>query len=373
MKLAVLGGHAPSLINFRGPLIRDMLSLGHEVTAMAPPHHPSPGPELETMGARYREVPLKRRGLNPLQDLTSLMTLKRILQNIAPDILLSYTIKPVIYGSLAARMAGVPRIFSMITGLGYAFMDDTGLRRRLMFNLVRGLYSAGLRYNDGIFFQNTEDREFFRQLGVLPPTAETFITNGSGVDLNHFAFSEPPQGPPVFLCLTRLLRYKGVAQFAESAAILKKDYPEATFRIAGPMEKGSDGISPEEIKRWKAEGAVEILDAVTDVRPLLAACTAYVLPNYYREGMSRSILEALSTGRAVITTDVPGCRQTVLQDVTGLLIPPGDTHALTEAMQHLIRHQEKCRSMGLAGRKLAEERFDVRRVNALILEAMGTT
>ncbi|GAB7024503.1 glycosyltransferase family 4 protein [Salidesulfovibrio brasiliensis] len=370
MKIALFGGYAPSLINFRGPLIRAMLDRGHDVVALAPPHSPSPGPELEAMGAQYREVPLNRRGLNPLNDLASLFSIKRILQDIRPDALLSYTIKPVVYGSLAAKMAGVPNSYSMITGLGYAFVEDRGLRRRVLFNLVRGLYAAGLRSNRAVLFQNPDDLDFFSRLGVIPAGAETVITNGSGVDLDHYAFSEPPDGPPVFLCLSRLIRSKGVGLFADAAMRLKKRHPEAVFRIAGAMEDGADGVTADEIRDWKRDGAVEILDPVEDVRPLLAGCTAYVLPTYYREGVPRSILEALSTGRAIITTDAPGCRLTVAED-NGLLVPPRDADALESAMETLITDPEKTRPMGLASRRLAEDRFDVNRVNQIILETMG--
>lgn len=370
MKIALFGGYAPSLINFRGPLIRAMLQQGHDVVTMAPPHSPSPGPELEAMGASYREVPLNRRGLNPLNDLASLFSLKRILKEIKPDALLSYTIKPVVYGSLAARLAGVPRSYSMITGLGYAFVEDRGLRRRVLFNLVRGLYAAGLRSNEAVLFQNPDDFEFFRRLGVIPSSMRTAITNGSGVDLDHYAFSEPPEGPPVFLCLSRLIRSKGVGLFAEAAMRLRKRHPEAIFRIAGAMEDGADGISAEEIRDWKRDGAVEILDPVDDVRPLLAGCTTYVLPTYYREGVPRSILEALSTGRAIITTDAPGCRLTVTPD-NGRLVPPKDVDALEAAMEEIITRPEQARPMGHASRKLAEEVFDVNRVNQVILETMG--
>lgn len=369
MKIALFGGYAPSLLNFRGPLIKAMLAKGHEVVTLAPPHSPSPKAQLEAMGAAYREVPLNRRGLNPLKDMASILSIKSVLQDIQPDALLSYTIKPVVYGSLAAKLAGVPRSYSMITGLGYAFIKDGGLRRRILFNLVRGLYAAGLRTNEAVLFQNPDDLDFFRKLGVIPASLRTEITNGSGVDLDHYAFSETPAGPPVFLCLSRLIRSKGVGLFAEAAMRLKERHPEAVFRVAGAMEDGADGISAEEIRRWKEHGAIEVLDPVSDVRPLLAGCTAYVLPTYYREGVPRSILEALSTGRAIITTDAPGCRLTVTDN--GQLVPPKDAGALEKAMESMILDPEGVRAMGLASRRLAEELFDVNRVNDIILKTMG--
>lgn len=371
MKIALLGGYAPSLINFRGPLVRAMLERGHEVVAMAPPYSPSPGPQLEAMGASYREIPLNRRGLNPLSDLGSLLALKRVFRDLAPDAVLSYTIKPVVYGSFAARLAGVPAIYSMITGLGYAFTEDEGMKRRLIFNLVRGLYAAGLRTNDAVFFQNPDDLAFFQKLGVVPDAIRAEVTNGTGVDLEHYAFSEPPAGPPVFLCLSRLIRSKGVSLFAEAAARLKKRFPDAVFRIAGAVEQGEDGVGPEELRRWKEAGAVELLDPVEDVRPLLTGCTAYVLPTYYREGVPRSVLEAMSTGRAIVTTDAPGCRLTVEEGANGYLIPPKDVDALELAIQRMIEAPDAVREMGRKSREMAEDRFDVNRVNEHILKTMG--
>lgn len=370
MKIALLGGYAPSLINFRGPLVRAMLEQGHEVVAMAPPFSPSPGPQLEAMGARYREIPLNRRGLNPLSDLGSLLTLKRMFREIAPDAVLSYTIKPVVYGSLAAKLAGVPAIYSMITGLGYAFTEDAGMKRRLIFNLVRGLYAAGLRPNQAVFFQNSDDLAFFKKLGVVPEGMRTEVTDGTGVDLDHYAYSEPPQGPPVFLCLSRFLRSKGVEHFLEASERLKKRFPEAIFRLAGSPEQGRDALGEDEIREWKRRTGAEVLDPVEDVRPLLSGCTVYVLPSY-REGVPRSVLEAMSTGRAVITTDAPGCRLTVEDGVNGCLIPPRDTDALEQAMLRMIDAPETVREMGRRSREIAERRFDVHRVNELILKTMG--
>ncbi|MDD3311659.1 glycosyltransferase family 4 protein [Pseudodesulfovibrio sp.] len=373
MKIAVIGGFAPSLLTFRGPLLRRLVGLGHEVHALAPAHLPDVSPRLEAMGVDYSMYPLARRGMNPLADIGTLLHLKQVLFRIRPDLILSYGFKPVVYGSLAARMAWVgqkKRVYGLVTGLGYAFTRDAGLKRRLLFGLAKGMYRAGLKSCDGVIFQNPDDRAFFEQLGVLPVNGRTTVVPGSGVDLAEFA-PAPQPAAPVFLCLARLVRSKGVAQFAEAAARLKERYPEASFRLAGPPEEGGDAVTPAEIADWKARGALEVLDAVDDVRPLIAAASAYVLPSYYREGVPRSILEALAMGRAVVTTDAPGCRETVVPGENGFLVPPKDADALATAMERLIVEPGLARRMGQASRRMAEEKFDVDKVNDAMLAFMG--
>ena len=176
---------------------------------------------------------------------------------------------------------------------------------------------------------------------------------------------------PVFLCLSRLVRSKGVAEFAKAAAILKEQHPEAVFRLAGPLEQGGDAVSPDELAAWRKQGALEVLDPVDDVRPLLAGASVYVLPSYYREGVPRSILEGLAMGRPVVTTDAPGCRETVVPEQNGFLIPPRDPDALASAMERFITEPGLAATMGAASRRLAEEKFDVDKVNDAMLAFMG--
>ncbi len=349
--------------------------MGHEVHALAPGHVPDVSPQLEEMGVEYSMFPLTRRGLNPLADIGSLLHLKQVLFRIKPDVVLSYTFKPVVYGSLAARMAWVgdaKRVYSMITGLGYAFTEDKGLKRRLLFNVAKGMYRAGLKSCNGVIFQNPDDRAFFQKLDVIPDHAKTTVVNGSGIDLEHFA-ETPLPGKPVFLCLARLVRSKGVGLFAEAARRLKAKYPEAVFRVAGPMEEGGDAITPGEVASWKKEGALELLDPVEDVRPLIGGASVYVLPSYYREGTPRSILEAMSMGRAIITTDAPGCRETVVDGDNGFLTPMKDVDSLTVAMEKFVTDPELATTMGKASRRLAEEKFDVDKVNDAILSFLELT
>lgn len=370
MKIVVIGGYAPSLINFRGPLLKRLVELGHEVHALAPHHTPDVGPQLEALGVEYHMIPLNRRGLNPFADLGSLLHVKQVLFRINPNVVFSYGFKPVVYGSLASKMVWVDRkksVYAMLTGLGYAFTEDSGLKRRVLFNIAKGMYKAGLDQCHGVIFQNREDESFFRKLGVVAPDRKTLVVNGSGIDLEHYAQMPLPEAP-AFLCLSRLLGAKGVREYARAAIAMKEKYPDVPFRLVGPRESGSDAIAPGEIDSWQ-EAGLEILDGVEDVRPEIAQSSVYVLPSY-REGTPRSVLEAMSMGRPVITTDTPGCRQTVVEGENGFLVPVKDANAVAGAMEKFLTDPSLIPAMGASSRLLAETRFDVNKVNDDLLSFM---
>lgn len=379
MKIAVIAGYSPSLLNFRGPLLRALRDRGHEVLALAPDDDPAVPPALRRLGITFLPAPIRRSGLNPLADLAALRHLAAWLRRLKPDKVLSYTPKPVIWGSLAAHLAGIPDVYALITGLGRAFGLDhehLSLRRRAVNLVVRLLYRLGLACCRGVLFQNPDDLALFQRLGLVRPGQPTTVTAGSGIDLEHFApadpaLPDPVEGGPVFLTLTRLLADKGLPEFVEAAAILKPKYPAVEFRVVGPAESGPGGIPRDTLAAWAARGQVAFAPAVTDVRPELRRAGVYVLASAYREGVPRSVLEALSMGRPVITTDTPGCRETVLPGRNGFLVPPRDPQALAKAMERFILDPELIAEMGAESRLLAEARFDVNQVNNQILSFMG--
>lgn len=368
MKVAVIGGYGPSLINFRGPMLKAIKETGHEVYGIAPMDSPDVPGKLAEMGIKFIEAPIQRKGMNPIKDLSSLLALHKILKKIQPDAVLSYTIKPVIYGSIAAKLSGVKNIYSMITGLGYAFGQTSG-KRGLLFKLVKNMYRVGLACNDSVMFQNPDDCDLFKELGIIPPNKPTVITNGSGVDLGHYTSSPVPEGNPVFLCISRLLKEKGVREFAEASLLLKKKYPQAKFRLVGPPDHGPDSVSDDLIATWQS-GGVKCVGPVDDVRAELKNCSVYVLPSY-REGTPRSVLEAMATGRPIVTTDATGCRETVLEGRNGFMVPVKNISALEQAMEKLILQPELLQSMGDASLKYVAEKFDVNKVNTTIMKAMG--
>ena len=369
MKVAVFGCYAPSLLNFRGPMLEAMVAAGHEVVALAPEDDPAVRERLAALGVAYHSVPLNRTGMNPLRDLASLRAMTRTLRALKPDLILSYTIKPVIWGTLAAAKAGIPRRHCMITGLGSS-LQGRGPKMGLLSLLARSLYKASLSKAHGVFFQNPDDRAFFESRKLLPAGCRITLINGSGVDLDRFAPAPLPPEPPVFLFVGRLVRDKGIFEFVEAARRLKAQCPEARCRILGPFDSNPTAVSMEQVEAWVQEGIVEHLGKKSDVRPDLHAAHVIVLPSY-GEGTPRSVLEAMACGRAVITTWAPGCKETVLPEATGLLVPVRDAGALAEAMGRLAGDPELVARMGVRGRAYAEEKYDVHKVNAVILEALG--
>lgn len=371
MKIAVIGGFARSLITFRGDMLRSMVELGHEVLAMAPEDDPEVAAALEEMGVRYRPVPLRRTGMNPIRDAVTVVALARALRAYRPDAVFVYAVKPVIYGSMAARLAGVRLRVAMITGTGSAFSGGGSRKRRLVSWLVKRLYWAGLAGVHVVFFQNPDDERLFRSLGLVGRRKQRIErVGGSGVDLTRFAPVPLPDGPMTFLLIGRVIRDKGVAEYVEAARQVRKAHPEARFQLLGPLDVNPTAISKDELDGWVASGDIEYLGRTPDVRPNLALAHVCVLPSY-GEGMPRSVLEAMAMARPVIVTDVPGCRETVVPGRNGLIVPVRDPAALADAMTRLIEEPGRLAEMGRESRRLAEERFDVVAVNRAIVEAMG--
>lgn len=398
MRVAVIGSWAPSLIKFRGPLLAAMVARGHDVTAMAPltgvdatlardavpagnaaPAGAAGDPigavesvesRLAALGVRFAPIELDRAGIDPVTDLRAIGSLVRRLRALRPDLVLGYTIKPVIYGSLAARLAGVPRRAAMITGMGSALTSARTPRQRLVATIARGLYRAGLAQCQVVIFQNTDDRDELARFGALPARAHTAIVRGSGVDLAHYAPSPLPPGPPVFLFLGRLLRDKGIHEYVEAARRVRARVPSAIFRIAGWLDPNPESLTRRELDALIADGTIEYLGAADDIRPHLAAAHILVLPSY-REGTPRSVLEAMSMQRAVITTDVPGCRDTVIDGDSGLLAPARDPGALAKAMLLLATSPPLVARLAAAGRARAAELYDAHAVAAHVLAALS--
>lgn len=370
MRVAVVGVLAESILTFRGEMLRSMAAHGHDVLAIAPEDDSGVRDALAAMGVGYTTVSLERTSMNPVHDLATVLSLVRTFRRFRPDAVLVYAAKPVIYGSIAARLARVPLRSALITGVGSALAGGSGPRRRGLSALMRRLYQLALRGVHLVFFQNPDDERLFRSLGLVGPRHRVVRVNGSGVDLIRFAPMPLPQPPVTFLMIARLIRDKGVAEYVEAARIVKRDHPEARIQLLGALDPNPSGISAAQLETWRAEGAVDYLGSTPDVRPFLAGAHVCVLPSY-GEGMPRSVLEAMAMGRAILTTDVPGCRATVEAGRNGWLVPPRDAAALADRMIRMLSEPERLEPMGRASRALAEERFDVHAVNAAILGAMG--
>lgn len=367
-RVAVFGSYGPSLTVFRGSLIRALVAKGYQVSAIAPHINVELAEELRQLGAEPVALPLRRASLSPLAMVAEAATVRRVLRSVRPDAVIAYTAKPIILAAWATRRSPT-RLVAMITGLGYAFTQSPrSVRQRIAFHALSALYRRALRSAGAILFQNPDDRAVFATLNLLPHSAPVSLTRGSGVELDKFAAEPVPANGP-FLMIARLLGNKGVREYGEACARLRKEFPQARCQLAGSSDPSPDALSRNEIKQLEQQG-VELLGHLQDVRPALARCRVYVLPSY-REGTPRSSLEALATGRAIVTTDAPGCRETVVDGENGLLVPPADADALLAAMRRFMVEPELANRMGEASRQLAEERFDVCKVNAVIMEAAG--
>nr|WP_298522025.1 glycosyltransferase family 4 protein [uncultured Halomonas sp.] len=367
MDVLFVAGNARSLIANRGDLIREMLESNLDVAAAVPTKDYLP--EVENLGIKIFPFDIGRTGINPISDLRAIFALLNIMKQCNPNVVFSYTIKPVIYGSISARLARVPKVYSMITGLGHVFTTYSS-RTKIIRWLVTKLYRVGISCSDLVFFQNPDDENDFTKLGIVRDRKKIVRVNGSGVDTQQFAMQPLPEGAPIFLFIGRILTEKGIAEFVEAAAGVKENYPDARFVAVGPYDSSlPHSVKTTQYERWKTNSVVEFCDAVKDVRPWLAKCTVFVLPSY-REGTPRSVLEAMSVGRAIITSDAPGCRETVVDGINGFLVPPKKVAPLKDAMQAFVKDPELATTMSVASRKLAEEKYDVRKVNQVILEAM---
>jgi len=373
MKFLLLASYPESLLTFRGPLLDALLAQGHNVHVGAPELRlGSPiVQKLEARGLQIHSIPMQRTGTNPLTDLVTLLHLHRLMRQIHPDCVLGYTIKPVIYGSLAAWLASVPNRFALITGLGYSFQgQDSGTdERALLRSLVQWLYGLALNHSHKVFFQNPDDQALFRSLGVLRSKTPSCVVNGSGVDVAQYAVAPLPVVPR-FLLIARLLGDKGVREYVDAARRVRALHPDALFSLVGWVDENPDAIKQQELDAWVADGTVEYLGRLKDVRPAIVDCSVYVLPSY-REGTPRTVLEAMAMGRPIITTDAPGCRETVVDGDNGFLVPVKAVNELAAAMLRFIEEPELAIRMGIRSRQIAEEKYDVHRVNAVMLKEMG--
>jgi glycosyltransferase involved in cell wall biosynthesis len=373
MKFLIVAGASGSLINFRGQLIMDLIRSGLEVHAAAPDLNKDglTRTKLEQMGARVHDVYLSRTGINPVHDLRTLVELVRLMWVIRPDYVMGYTIKPVIFGTLAAVLARCPRRFALITGLGYCFSSyGQTSKTRFIGNIAASLYRLSLRFVNKVFFQNPDDQDLFRDRNIINQSVPSVVVNGSGVDIDHYMPREYPR-QIVFLLIARLLVDKGIREYADAAYRLKAEYPDAVFTLVGDLDSNPNSITAQELDRWVQDGVINYLGKLDDVREALGNASVFVLPSFYREGVPRTILEALSMGRPVITTDTPGCRETVINGENGYLVSPREATELANAMRAFIQTPQLIATMGKRSREYALRKYDVCKVNAVMLKEMG--
>ena len=378
----IVNGIGDTVVSFRGPLVAALVARGHRVV-VSTPRPVEVAPELVEralgeLGAECVFSPLDRTGLNPLRERAAARHYRALCERVAPAGVFVSNPKPVFHAIPAARAAGVPRRVAMITGLGYAFIGR-GAKAAILRRVAIALYRRALAQATTVLFQNGDDLAYFERAGLLAPGVPVARTGGSGVDLARFPAQPIPGGAPVFLMVARLLGDKCVREFAEAARLVRGARPACRFRLVGWIDSNPAAIARTELDGWIADGRLEWAGRLDDVRGELAAASVFLLPSY-REGTPKSTLEALATGRAIVTTDAPGCRETVREieapapagdGANGVLVPVRDACALANACLALADDPALVAAMGARSRVLAERVFDASLVNATIVEALG--
>ncbi len=367
-KVLLVSRCAWTLYNFRAGLMRTLQAEGYTVLSGGATGD-GYEPHIKALGVPFIPLPVDKKGMNPFSDLRLIWTLYRCYQRERPDVVHHFTIKPVIYGSIAARLAGIPRIVNTVTGLGFAFTTakETWLQR-----VVEFLYRWAFSCAHLTFFQNRDDLELFLTRRLLQ-AHKAGLLPGSGVDCAFFrpcrAKNSSSDNPFTFLMVSRLLWEKGVDEFVEAARIVKGDFPEVQFQLLGRRDERNPSVVPQtDLDRWHHEKVVSWLGEVDDVRPVVAKADVVVLPSY-REGVPRSLLEAAAMEKPIITTDAVGCREVVDDGVNGLVVPVKDAKALAQAMIRMIEHPGLRKRMGVAGRQKVTREFDERIVIEKIIQA----
>ena len=343
--------------NFRGDLIKRIISCGYEVIVTGPNRV---GVEkIEALGARFVGIPMNKNGVNPKEDLKYQKALCELFKKEKPDVVLGYTSKPVIYGSIAAKKAGVPHKVAMITGLGYAFTAQTKKAKAIR-AVMSVLYKKALNCADTVIFQNPDDREQFVSSGLVK-SEKCRVVNGSGVNTNRFSVADYPDKITFFM-LSRVMYSKGIREYLRACELVKGKHPEVRFMLLGACENIQDSLSKEDLAPYVEKGIIEHFGETDRVEDYYKQCSVYVLPSY-REGTPRTVLEAMSMGRAIITTDAPGCRETVIDGKTGFLVPVKNAEAVAEKMTEFIENPELIKTLGAASAEYAREKFSVDKVN----------
>jgi len=363
-KIVVIGTDPGMLLNFREDLLKSLVCAGLLVKTLSNPLNKNQKIRLKSIGVSASSISISRNSLNIVHDIQTFIKIFFAYKKIKPDIVLSYTIKPVIWGGIASRFTKVD-FYALITGLGFTFHGDS-LKRRVLTSLVIFLYKISLKKSKAVIFQNKDNRDVFVSKGIVS-FSKTYVVNGSGVDITKFNVERFPKNTIRFLCISRLLGEKGLREYAEAARIVKDKFPNVEFDLVGSEDSSPDAIALNEVGNWS--GYINYRGSSSDVRKYIKECHVYVLPSYH-EGLPRSTLEAMSMGRPVLTTNAVGCKETVKNSVNGFMVPVKSVEKLVEIMIWFVEHSDQIKKMGLESRKMAEDRFDVRKVNKEMLKIM---
>ncbi|MDW7671921.1 MAG: glycosyltransferase family 4 protein [Bacillota bacterium] len=366
MKIAVLSSHTSSLFWFRLDMMKEFIKHGHSVIALGPEPEADWKAKFFEHQIDYRHLYVERNGINPFNDLKTYRELSRFMKQEKPDKVFTYQAKTVVYGSLAARENGIREVYPLIAGLGSVFRG-TGLKNRAIRAIMKAQYRAACSASRKVFFQNQDDKNEFVNHRLVRED-QTMIINGSGVNLEKFQPAPLPEAP-AFLYIGRLIKDKGVMEYLEACRQIKAKYPHARCLLVGPYDSNPSALQPSELKPFTENDMIDYYGEQIDVRPFIAQCTTYVLPSYH-EGTPKTVLEAMAMGRAIITSDAPGCRETVTDGDNGYLVPVRDVDGLVQKMEYLILNPAVNQSMSERSLVLAREKYDVNLVNRSIMQTM---
>ncbi|OIU86259.1 glycosyltransferase family 4 protein [Acinetobacter sp. AR2-3] len=374
MKVVFIGTVASSFYGFRADLICTLLKKGHQVYAFTSEYTAEDLIKIEKLGATPITYTLNRGGLNPLADIIATYQLSKKIKAINPDLVFSYFSKPVIFGTLAAKLAQIPRVIGMLEGLGYTFTEQPeGLSKKtqLIKKIQVFLYKIALPQLDQLIFLNPDDpKDLIERYVINVKNIE--VLGGIGLNLHHYKYSENFNSNISFIFIARLLAEKGIHDYLKAAKIVKEKYPSVKFTVLGAIDKEALGsLKEEELENLVKTNIIEYPGHVSNVSEWIENSSVFVLPSYYREGVPRSTQEAMAIGRAIITTDVPGCRETVVDGVNGFLVPKWNPEALAEKMIYFIEHPEQIRLMGAESYKIAIKKFDAEKVNQRLVNILG--
>jgi len=363
--IVMIGNTAWGMHKFRSDLIRDFIKSGYNVHVLAP--YDLWAAEIIKTGCRFTNVNVSRKGKNPIEDFIYFLKLINIIISIKPDVVLSYTIKPVLYGTLAAWFAGIPQRIAITTGLGYVFSKNNFTGK-----ITKALYKVSLHFASQVWFLNSDDLNIFLEQKLVSES-KVFILPGEGVDVQHFTPQEKESDAIKFTLISRMLWDKGVGIFAECAKELKATHPLLNFQIVGPIDHGNpEGISIGVLNDWHNQGHIKYLGSTEDIRPILKETTCLVHPTYYKEGLPRILMEANSMGIPCITTDIPGCRDVIQDNINGFLIKAKDKIALKVAIiKFLELDEEKKKLLSIAGRERIVQNFSSDRIYEIYKEKLS--
>jgi glycosyltransferase involved in cell wall biosynthesis len=342
--------------------------LGHKVIALGEGSEEKWKDKFDKNNIDYRSLYVERNGINPIKDFITFYELNKFMKLEKPDKVFAYHAKTIVYGSISAKLNGVTEFYTLIAGLGSIF-GGKGIKNRILKIIMKIEYWIAFKFSKVVFFQNKDDRNEFVLNGLVREN-KTVIINGSGVNLDKFKPTPIPT-EPAFLFIGRLIKDKGIVEYLKVCEVVKQKYPKIRCLLVGPYDSNPSAIKKEELEPYIDNGIIEYFGEQMDVRPFISQCTTYVFPSYYREGTPKSILEAMASGRPIITTDAIGCRETVINDVNGFLIPVRNIEILADKMIWMIKNVEKAKKMGEESVRICIDKYNVKKVNKEIMRTMN--